>query len=107
VPTFDEQMQTDLGTMCSADEFGETVTVTSPAGVATSSVLASYQEYIGAIDEKTQAVFILPAASFSETIDMRGYTITRSNGEIWTVIDMSQRDAAAFNCRAIRAQAVV
>lgn len=104
--TFEEQMQTDLAAMCDADEFGEVVTVTSPAGVAVTGIAASYQEYIGAIDEKTQAVFILPAASFDEDDDLRGYSITRANGEIWTVIDMSQRDAAAFNCRAIRPQLV-
>lgn len=100
MPTdFETQMQTDMAEcFTGSDEFEESVTYTSPAGVVTSGILAVYQEYLGAIDEKTQAVFIVPTASVADP--ERGATITRSNGEVWTVIDVSQRDVAASNVRA-------
>lgn len=102
MPTFEEQMATDLSNILAAEEFEETVTYTTPSGTATSGVKTVYQEYLGAIDEKTQAVFILPVATISSPV--RGATITRTNGEVWTVIDVSQRDAAASNCRAVLPQ---
>lgn len=96
--SFATQMATDIANILSASEFEETVTYTTPSGTATSDVKTVYQEYIGAIDEKTQAVFILPVATIASP--ERGATITRSNGEVWTIIDVSQRDSAAANCRA-------
>jgi hypothetical protein len=98
VATLAQQMVTDMATFTSVDEFGELVTVTSPAGTATANVPASFQEYLGAQDEKTQGPFIMPIASVP-SID-RGWTITRANGDVWTVTDVSQRDVAAVNCRA-------
>ena len=100
MPTdFDEQLQTDMAEAFTGNgEFEETVTVTTAAGTVYSGVLAVFQEYLGAIDEKTQAVFIVPTASVADP--ERGATITRSNGEAWTVIDVSQRDVAASNVRA-------
>lgn len=104
MPTdFETQMATDLsGCMLSLGEFEETVTYTTPGGTATSGVKTVYQEYLGAIDEKTQAVFILPVATIANP--ERGATITRTSGEVWTVIDVSQRDTAAVNCRAVLPQ---
>lgn len=105
MPTsFDTQMASDLASILAAGEFEEAVTYTTPGGSATTGVKVVYQEYLGAIDEKTQAVFIVPVATIAAP--ERGATITRSNGEVWTVIDVSQRDAAASNVRAVLAQEV-
>jgi len=102
VATLAQQMVTDMATFTNVDEFGELVTWTTAAGTATSGIPASYQEYLGAIDEKTQAVFIMPIASVAG-ID-RGDFVTRPDASRWTVIDISQRDVAAVNCRAVLAQ---
>ena len=96
---FSAQMATDFeDAFADADEFGEVVTVTSPAGVATSNVQAQFTEYLGAQDEKTQGAWILPVATVP-TVD-RDWTITRTNGDKWQVTDVSQRDAACLNVRA-------
>jgi hypothetical protein len=104
MPTdFDTQLIADVaGCFTGRSEFEETVTYTTPGGTATSGVLTVYQEYLGAIDEKTQAVFILPVATIANP--ERGATITRSSGEVWQVIDVSQRDVAAVNVRAVLPQ---
>lgn len=106
MPTFEEQMATDLESVhLSADDFGELVTYTTPGGTATTSVKAVYQEYLGAIDEKTQAVFIVPISQVATPV--RAAKITRTNGEVWKVIDVSQKDTAAANLRAVLAQETV
>ncbi len=99
--TFSDQMVTDFEQVfADANDFGETVSLTSPAQVTTTGIQTVYAEWIGAIDEKTQAVFQLPADCGA----YRLWRITRTNGEIWTIIDLSQRDAACMNARAVLPQ---
>lgn len=98
---FETQMQSDFeNAFADPEAFGELVTLTSPAGVVTQNVPAVYAEYIGAIDEKTQAPFILPADSGAD----RDWRITRPTGSKWQIVDVSQRDAACLNCRAVQPQ---
>ena len=96
---FDAQLQTDMAEcFTGSDEFEESVTWRTAAGVETDGILMIGQEYLGAVDEKTQSAFILPILDV-DGID-RGDTIIRANGEVWTVVDVSQRDVAASNVRA-------
>lgn len=101
--TFQDALTTDM-TACflKTDEFAETVSWRDVSAGATTSITTVYQEYLGAIDEKTQAVFIVPVAT-AALMD-RGDELTRTNGEVWQVIDLSQRDGQAMNVRAILPQ---
>ena len=100
---FEAQLQTDMAEcFTGSDEFEETVTVTTADGTVYSAVLAVIQEYLGAIDEKTQFAVILPIADVP--LGDRASTFTRANGDVLDVIDVSQRDAAAVNYRAVLAQ---
>lgn len=106
MPTdFETQMQTDMADVfTNTDDFGELVTWRTAAGTSTAGLAVVGQEYLGAIDEKTQKVFILQSAD-AEDID-RGDAIidANGNGNEWTVIDVSQRDAAAVNVRCVLPQ---
>ena len=102
---FEAQLQTDMAEAFTGNgEFEETVTVTTAAGTVYSGVLAVLQEYLGAIDDKTQFAVILPIADVP--LGDRASKITRPNGDILVVVDVSQRDAAAVNYRAVLAQEI-
>lgn len=78
---------------------GETATYTYAASQVTQTVVVIFNEFVGAVDDRSRAIFTVSAADFAPPPDRGDYFVLTGETSRWTVIDVRNDQAGGIELR--------
>lgn len=87
----------DLALPILLEQLGDDLTYTQADGTSLGTIKAIFNEFVGAIDEKSRAIFTISSSDVGDP--KRGDRLTLA-GRTWRVIDVRADQAGSFELRA-------